>query len=68
MEPRTTIGVEAALFGVYKPARFWLHSGEQEVRQAPRIELGTDYDTARLRALAKAIRDTGQSRRLLALA
>ena len=34
----------------------------------PGIELRTDYDAARLRALAKATRDAGQSRRLLALA
>ena len=34
----------------------------------PRIELRTDYDAARLRALAKATRNAGQSRRLLALA
>jgi transposase len=34
----------------------------------PGIELRTDYDAARLRALAKAARDAGQSRRLLALA
>jgi transposase len=32
------------------------------------IELRTDYDAARLRALARATRDAGQSRRLLALA
>jgi transposase len=34
----------------------------------PGIELRTDYDAARLRALAKASRNAGQSRRLLALA
>jgi len=34
----------------------------------PGIELRTDYDAARLRALAKATRNAGQSRRLLALA
>lgn len=34
----------------------------------PGIELRTDYDAARLRALAKATRNVGQSRRLLALA
>ena len=34
----------------------------------PGIELRTDYDAARLRAVAKATRDAGQSRRLLALA
>ena len=34
----------------------------------PGIELRADYDAARLRALAKAARDVGQSRRLLALA
>src|SRR5215203_6441045 len=34
----------------------------------PGIELRTDYDAAWLRALAKATRDAGQSRRLLALA
>ena len=34
----------------------------------PGIELRTDYDAARLRALAKATRHAGQSRRLLALA
>jgi transposase len=32
------------------------------------IELRTDYDAARLRALAKATRNAGQSRRLLTLA
>src|SRR5215203_3578565 len=32
------------------------------------IELRGDYDAARLRALAKATRNAGQSRRLLALA
>jgi transposase len=34
----------------------------------PGIELRQDYDAARLRALAKATRNAGQSRRLLALA
>src|ERR671912_747963 len=34
----------------------------------PGIELRTDYDAARLRALARATRNAGQSRRLLALA
>ena len=34
----------------------------------PGIELRRDYDAARLRALAKATRNAGQSRRLLALA
>ena len=34
----------------------------------PGIELRPDYDAARLRALAKATRHAGQSRRLLALA
>ena len=34
----------------------------------PGIELRQDYDAARLRALAKASRNAGQSRRLLALA
>ena len=34
----------------------------------PGIELRADYDAARLRALAKASRNAGQSRRLLALA
>ena len=34
----------------------------------PGIELRQDYDAARLRALAKATHDAGQSRRLLALA
>jgi transposase len=34
----------------------------------PGIELRTDYNAARLRALAKATRNAGQSRRLLALA
>ena len=34
----------------------------------PGIELSTDYDAARLRVLAKATRDAGQSRWLLALA
>ena len=34
----------------------------------PGIKLRTDYDAARLRALAKATRNAGQSRRLLALA
>src|SRR4051794_31030443 len=34
----------------------------------PGIALRPDYDAAQLRALAKAIRDAGQSRRLLALA
>ena len=34
----------------------------------PGIELRTDYDAARLRALARATRHAGQSRRLLALA
>ena len=34
----------------------------------PGIELRTDYDAARLRALAKATRNAGQSRRLLVLA
>ena len=34
----------------------------------PGIELRPDYDAARLRALAKATRNAGQSRRLLALA
>jgi putative transposase len=34
----------------------------------PGIELRADYDAARLRALAKAARHAGQSRRLLALA
>ena len=34
----------------------------------PGIELRTDYDAARLRALAKTTRNAGQSRRLLALA
>ncbi len=34
----------------------------------PGIELRTDYDAARLRALAKVTRNAGQSRRLLALA
>src|SRR5688500_3381740 len=34
----------------------------------PGIELRTDYDATRLRALAKATRNAGQSRRLLALA
>jgi transposase len=34
----------------------------------PGIELRKDYDAARLRALAKATRNAGQSRRLLALA
>jgi putative transposase len=34
----------------------------------PGIELREDYDAARLRALAKATRHAGQSRRLLALA
>ena len=34
----------------------------------PGIELRRDYDAARLRSLAKATRDAGQSRRLLALA
>ena len=33
----------------------------------PGIELRSDYDAARLRSLAKAARDAGQSRRLLAL-
>lgn len=34
----------------------------------PGIALRPDYDAARLRGLAKAARDAGQSRRLLALA
>ena len=34
----------------------------------PGIELRSDYDAARLRSLAKATRNAGQSRRLLALA
>jgi hypothetical protein len=34
----------------------------------PGIELRQDYDAARLRALAKATRNAGQSRRLLVLA
>ena len=34
----------------------------------PGIELRRDYDGARLRSLAKATRNAGQSRRLLALA
>jgi transposase len=34
----------------------------------PGIELRTDYDAARLRALARTTRNAGQSRRLLALA
>lgn len=34
----------------------------------PGIELRADYEAARLRALAKATRNAGQSRRLLALA
>ena len=34
----------------------------------PGIELRRDYDAARLRSLAKATRNAGQSRRLLALA
>ena len=34
----------------------------------PGIALRPDYDAARLRSLAKATRDAGQSRRLLALA
>jgi transposase len=34
----------------------------------PGIELRTDYDAARLRALARLTRNAGQSRRLLALA
>ena len=34
----------------------------------PGIALRPDYDAAQLRALAKATRDAGQSRRLLALA
>ena len=34
----------------------------------PGIELRPDYDAAQLWALAKATRDAGQSRRLLALA
>ena len=34
----------------------------------PGLALRTDYDAARLRALAKATRNAGQSRRLLALA
>jgi transposase len=34
----------------------------------PGIELRTDYDATRLRALAKGTRNAGQSRRLLALA
>jgi hypothetical protein len=34
----------------------------------PGIELRSDYDAARLRALARLTRNAGQSRRLLALA
>jgi putative transposase len=40
----------------------------RRVAMRPGIELRTDYDAARLRALARATRNAGQSRRLLALA
>src|SRR3954447_15643114 len=43
-----------------------LASGRFAMRSG--IELRQDYDAARLRALAKASRNAGQSRRLLALA
>src|SRR3954449_12814369 len=54
--------------GVFRPERVRLSGGERRFAMRPGIALRPDYDAAQLRSLAKATRNAGQSRRLLALA
>jgi transposase len=61
-------GVKADSFGFSAARLSDSMLASRRFAMRPGIELRQDYDAARLRALAKATRNAGQSRRLLALA